>query len=180
MNIVIREAQSSDFDQYSNLLQQTYETCCVNNSIGLTKACFSKEMMSTEESVNFLRSYLKITPTHKAWVAALDGKIVGAISCEIKSQLEGEIVAFYVLPQYQDQGIGKQLYTKALDFVGQRDLVLDVYAHNEKTIAMYKKWGWELDVHRGDGGSFFLHWKGWPKEVQVKCLYMRCDRHNKL
>jgi len=179
-NLTIRLATVNDFEQYVNLLQITYETCSTNSSLGLTKECFSTEMMATDESVKYLHSYLEITPTHKAWIAEIDGKIIGAITCEVRSQFEAEIVAFYVHPQYQHQGVGKKLYAKALDFAGQRDVMLDVYAHSTHVIAMYKKWGWKLDESRGEHGTFLLHWRGWPNNVHVPCVYLRLNQHIKL
>jgi GNAT superfamily N-acetyltransferase len=83
------------------------------------------------------------------------------------------LTGFYIHPEFQGKGVGKQLYQLALDFGGRRDLLLDIYTHNHKTISMYKKWGWALDDTQGDKGYFYRHWDEWPKDLQAKCMYMK-------
>lgn len=98
--------------------------------------------------------------------------MVGAVTCIIKSGKEVELTGLYVAPEHQGKGLGRKLYHLAIDFAGGKDLVLDIYAHNKKTIDMYKRWGWKLDTTRGDKGYFFRHWPEWPEGLKAKCIYM--------
>ena len=179
MNVQIREALATDLGKYTDLLQKTYEFAYTDTKLGLTKDCFSKKVFSTRGSQSYLKSHLNNTSNQKTWLAFLDQKLIGAVTCIIKNDIEAELTGFYVLPQNQGQGIGKRLYDLALDFANNRDILLDIYLHNKKTIKMYKRWGWEIDKNRGNKGYFTRHWEEWPKELEAKCVYMILKRLKK-
>ena len=169
----IRLATLNDLEQYTNLLQTTYEAAYTDNSIGLTADCFSKEIFASKDTQQYLKSHLKNDKKQKTWLTEKNKYLVGSITVILKNEKEAELTGYYVHPNYQGRGIGKKLYEKALQFAGNRDLVLDIYAHNTSTIKMYKKWGWKLDTTRGGNGYFYRHWPEWPDGVQAKCIYMR-------
>lgn len=170
--VEIRIAAIDDLAAYTNLLQQTYESAYVDDELGLTKECFSKEVFATEGTQEYLKSHLVDTDNQKTWLAFAGVTLVGAITCVVRES-EAELTGFYVDPEFQGKGIGKRLYELALKFAGKREVVLDIYAHNRRTIEMYRKWGFELDKSRGDNGYFYRHWDEWPQELQARCMYMR-------
>jgi len=166
-------ANFNDIKGYTNLLQETYQEAYVDESIGLVSDCFSREIFEHDDTQKYLKSHLVENDLQKTWLAFDGDVLIGAITSIIKNDNEAELTGFYVRPEYQCRGIGKRLYDLALKFVGDRDLILDIYAHNIKTIEMYKKWGWELDVTRGEKGFFTRHWLEWPDKLKAKCMYMR-------
>jgi ribosomal protein S18 acetylase RimI-like enzyme len=172
----IRSSKLADIEEYTDLLQTTYVSAYVNHGIGLTDDCFSKEIFASDETQEYLKSHLLDTDQQKTWLACEDDRLVGAITAIIMSDVEAELTGYYVHPDCQGQGIGKKLYKKVVDFAGKRDLILDIYVHNTKTISMYKKWGWELDTTRGENGYFYRHWPEWPEGLHAKCMYMRKKR----
>lgn len=155
--------------QYTHLLQSVYEVAYINPEIGLTKECFSMEIFTTEDTQKYLKDNLKVTDKRKTWLAFDGEKLVGSITIEEKEN-EYELRGFYVDLAYQGKGIGKKLYEKAFGFAKGKDIVLDIYSHNTKTIEMYKKWGFVVDAKKG---SFSRHWPEWPEGVQAKAIYMR-------
>ncbi len=159
--------------QYTDLLQKTYESAYVDDSLGLTKDCFSREIFYNQATQSYLRSRLELTDHLQTWLAFDQDKLIGSITVILLSDTEAELTGFYVDPAFQGQGIGKKLYQLALGFAGKRALVLDIYLHNQKTIELYKKWGWQLDTSRGDNGYFYRHWPEWPAGLQAKAMYMR-------
>jgi ribosomal protein S18 acetylase RimI-like enzyme len=169
MKISIRIAKASDLKDYTNLLQKTYEFSYTNQRIGLTKDFFSKEIFLSVDTQKYLKSNLVINRQQKTWIALLNSKLIGSITIIDKGK-DCELRGFYVYPEFQGQGIGKQLWEKALAFSEDKDIVLDIYAHNLKTIDMYLKWGFIIDKDRG---TFYRHWPEWPKGIQAKCIYMR-------
>lgn len=173
MKIIIRLGRRKDLKKYTNLIQITSASAYVNKSLGLTKKFFSKKISNSKYSQNYLKSCLVNTKRQKTWLAFADNEIVGSITCTLLNKKEAELTGFYVSPKYQGRGIGKKLYQKAIDFAGKMDLILDTYAHNIKTISMYKKWGWKLDASRGKKGYFFRHWPGWPEGLKAKEIYLR-------
>lgn len=173
MEIITRFAQEDDLPLYTKLLQKTYESAYVNEALGLTKECFSPEIFANENTQEYLRSHLLNLKTQKTWFTFVDEKLVGSITCILKNEREAELTGFYVHPQFQKKGIGKKLYNQALTFAEKRNLFLDIYCHNTQTIALYEKWGWELDTTKGENGFFYRHWPEWPEGLQAKCQYMR-------
>lgn len=169
----IRIASIEDIEQYTDLLQRTYQDAYTNEEIGLTADCFSKEIFYNEDTQRYLKSHLVDTDSQKTWLAFDAEILVGSVTCIIRNNNEAEITGLYVHPNFQRNGIGKKLYNVALAFSGSRDLVLDIYTHNVKTIEIYKRWGWKLDESRGDRGYFERHWPEWPEGLQAKCMYMR-------
>jgi len=178
MNLSIRESNPEDLDQYTNLLQRTYQDTYMDESIGLTPDCFSMDIFTNEDTQKYLKSLLVNNNLQKNWLAFDNEKLVGSITCIIKNDDEAEITGFYVYPDNQGQGIGKKLYELALNFSENRDLLLDIYVHNTKTIKLYEKWGWKLDRNRGDSGFFFRHWPEWPDNLEAKCQYMKLTRNS--
>jgi len=176
MKMLIREGKIKDLKDYGDLLQRTYQKAYTNDKLGLTKDCFSKEIFSTKRVQDYLKPHLVNNNKQKTWVVMIDSKMIGSVTCINKNKKEAELAGFYVDSKYQGKGIGKKLYKLALKFAGKRDLVLDIYAHNKKTIKMYKKWGWKLDKSKGDGGFFYRHWPEWPKDLKARCMYMKLKR----
>jgi len=172
MELLIRLAENSDLPEYTDLLQKTYEQAYTDPSIGLTKECFSREIFFNSDTQTYLRSNIVNTNTQRCWVAYVGKELVGSITITLNSG-EAEAKGFYVAPERQGQGIGKKLWDKAIEFAGNRDIVLDLYAHNQKTLAMYRSWGFVIDESKGDKGVFYRHWPEWPDGLQAKCFYMR-------
>lgn len=172
----IRFGSINDLQNYTRLLQKTYEFAYTNEKLGLTKSCFSSEIFATTESQEYLRSHLINTHKQKTWLMFENSTLIGSITCALKNAHEAEISGFYINPMYQGKGMGKKLYNVALKFAGNRNLLLDIYVHNTKSIRMYEKWGWRLDPTRGDEGYFYRHWKEWPEGLQAKCMYMKFER----
>ena len=172
MAITIRPAQSTDIDQYTILLQKTYVESYTNDALGLTKDCFSKEIFAHSDTQDYLKNNLRNTSIQKCWLAFLDSKLIGAITVRDKGDAY-ELTGFYVDSAFQGKGVGKQLWKYALTFAKEKDITLDLYAHNTKAIEMYKRWGFIIDEQRG---RFYRHWQEWPDGLQAACLYMRLKR----
>ena len=169
--MIIRKAKPGDIEQYTDLLQQAYQATYANDSIGLSADRFSKEIFNADDTQLYLKSHLINTDIQKTWLAFDGGELIGTVTC-ILNDSEAELTGFYVHPKRQGQGIGHKLYNLALEFAGDRNLLLDIYIHNTKAIEMYEKWGWELDTARGENGYFYRHWPEWPEGLQAKCMHM--------
>ncbi|MBS9436839.1 GNAT family N-acetyltransferase [Photorhabdus noenieputensis] len=85
-------------------------------------------------------------------VACIDGKIVGQIGIEIYQNLRRRHVATFgmgVHADYQGQGIGSELMEAMLDmcdgWLNIERIELEVYTDNDAAIALYKKFGFEIE-----------------------------------
>ena len=83
---------------------------------------------------------MSTAPFH-SWVAIEETDLIGF--CTIKQdEHENLIQALYVLPHYQNKGVGKRLLQTALDWFGHtKEVVLNVASYNEKAIAFYRAFG---------------------------------------
>lgn len=162
-------AKTNDLGAYTNLLQKTYQDVYPYEPIGLKKEYFSQEIFRGEDIQRYLRSNLALSSTLKTWLAFFNQELVGSITIEDQGK-ECELRGFYVKTEHQGKGIGKKLWEKARKFAKKKDIFLDTYTHNKKTISIYKKWGFVIDEKRG---RFLRHWPQWPQNVSVECLYMR-------
>jgi ribosomal protein S18 acetylase RimI-like enzyme len=169
MKITIRNADNSDLQVYTKLLQQVYQVAYIHEAVGLTKECFSEQIFNTPDTQKYLLSNLQNTDKQKCLLAFIDTQLVGAISI-IERENDYELRGFYVATEFQNKGIGKQLWNQAVTFVKNKDITLDIYTHNTKAIEMYKQWGFQIDTTRGE---FYRHWPEWPEGVKAKCFYMR-------
>lgn len=168
MKIEIRRGQTSDLQEYTKLLQKTYQDAYVCESLGLTKKCFSREVFNTEDSQKYLASRLD-NHDKKTWLAFLNEQLIGAITLINRGE-EYELTSFYIDPEHQGRGLGKRLFNIVLMETCDKDIILDIYSHNKKTIDTYKKWGFEIDKTKG---TFTRHWPEWPEGLEAECLYMR-------
>lgn len=176
MDTIIRESKPEDLDQYTDLLQQTYQHAYIKEEIGLTADCFSKEIFNNSATQKYLKSNLISTANQKTWLSFNGDDLMGSITCNLQNDQKAELKGFYVRQKYQGRGIGQKLYKKALAFAGDRDLILDIYSHNAETVKLYQKWGWKLDEEQGNKGHFTRHWEEWPEGLEIDCIYMKLKR----
>ena len=169
MDVTIRPASENDLEQYSSLLQKTYQETYPDDELGLTKDLYSERVFSSERIQSYLKANLLVNDKQKAWLAFINHKLVGSITIKDTGK-EFELVGLYVSRAYQSRGVGKMLMEKALDFAKSKDIVLDLYINNIKAIDFYKKWGFKIDF---DKGTFFRHWPEWPQNVKAEHQYMR-------
>lgn len=169
MKVDIRLATHDDLKQYTSLLQETYENSYTNEGLGLTKDLFSKEIFNNPITQKYLSGNLINNDNQKCWLAFIGNQLVGSITV-LRRDKDYELKGFYIASNYQGKGIGKKLWRLVLNFAHDKNIVLDIYAHNTKTIEIYRKWGFTIDKAKGE---FYRHWPEWPKNIQAKCIYMR-------
>lgn len=169
MEIEIKLPSESSLKEYTHLLQNIYENTYTAQKLGLTKECFSKEVFNTPNTQKYLKSNLQITSKQKTLLAYDKNTLIGSITIEHIGN-ECELRGFYVAIKYQNKGIGKKLFKRIRAYAGNKDIILDIYAHNKKTINIYKKWGFEIDKKKG---VLYRHWPEWPEKLKAKSIYMR-------
>jgi ribosomal protein S18 acetylase RimI-like enzyme len=126
MNIIPRLAKESNLDDYRDLLQETYQATYVDESIGLTKECFSKEVFSSQDTTEYLKGNLIVDDEQKTWLAYDGELLVGVITIKSTGD-ECELKGFYVKPKYQGKGIGNRLWKKALGFANGKDILFLIF-----------------------------------------------------
>ncbi len=78
------------------------------------------------------------------------GKVIG-FSCFMKASDQGfgeaaEVMALYLLGEYQGQGLGLKLMNSTMDLLAaEPEVILWVLKGNEKAIRFYQRYGFEFD-----------------------------------
>ena len=88
------------------------------------------------ETIDLIKKDIRYKYIERAdtWVAIYDGCIVGFISV-----IENIVGGLFVLPSYQNMGIGKKLITHVKELRGS--ISLDVLKENSKVLKFYEKCG---------------------------------------
>jgi len=147
----IRDYNKKDSKEIAILLKEfldytrkTYDKNILiyNDFITSKKELYSKKLLS-----NFVT-----TKDSKFLILEIDSRIVGYIIGFIKTdkfkklKSIGHIQSFFVSQKYREKNLGKNLYNKLIKWFKKKKcdcLELDVFEGNNKTISMYRKWGFK-------------------------------------
>lgn len=104
-----------------------------------------------------------ITQRGKGWVSEINGKIVGFAIADLK---ENNIWALFLDPEFEKQGIGRQLHDTMLDWYfeqTQEPLWLGT-APQTRAESFYRKAGWNAIGTHGKGEvKFEMTYENWIK-----------------
>jgi len=98
--------------------------------------------------------------TKQTWVAEDNGKIIGF--CVVEKNGKNRISAIYILPQYQNKGIGGKLMARGLKWLGNnKKIYVNVVEYNLPAINFYGKNGFAKTGKKGvfDSGAKFTNGK---------------------
>lgn len=91
---------------------------------------------------------------HALWTAKDGDKVIGFCRV-IKDQEKNQLQAIYILPDYQNRGIGGLFWKEAKNFFdSQKDIVVQVTTYNTKAIEFYKKLGFQDTGKRWNDEKF--------------------------
>ncbi len=166
----IRPAKKGDFPKYAQMLQKSISKAYTNKKLGLPSSLFSEKIFSTKGFKAWMKGNLYPGPKKKTWVALSGSRLIGAVTIKQEKRLN-ELRGFYIDPKFQGKGLGKQLLKLSLGYSKGRDIILILYSHNLKSLAIYKKWGF---IKHGKPGSH--HWPLWPKGVRMKYTHLLLSR----
>lgn len=139
-DVIIRKARKEDAEGKGYVHYQSWIETYTNH--------FSKEVMerhSLERCITIASEYPENT-----YVAIIEGTIIGFVGYMTSRDEDlsnaGEIVAIYLLREYQGQGIGKQLLVTALkELKDFEKIALWVLEDNENARSFYTRNGFNVD-----------------------------------
>lgn len=131
--------------------------------LSYTRKYYSKRVLEFDNYTNSRKiSYIKEilnnfkNQKHSRFlIAEEESKIVGYIMGVVDKNPDkvmkksGHIKSFFVSEKSREKGVGKKLYLSLVDWFKKQKcdhLELDVFDGNEKTISMYKKWGFKENL----------------------------------
>lgn len=135
--------------------------------INLRKATIAdlELLISIEKSVLNLKTYSAMITEEewkeelsksKVYIIEKDGAAIGNISYEIKNDNHAYLSGFVVIPDFQGQGIGREVLVMILEELkSMRRIDLVTHPHNAKAIMLYLSFGFIIeswkDNYFGDG-----------------------------
>ena len=110
------------------------------------------DITQKESFINYCSDYLRMMfrENFYCWVAIEEDKIISHIYIIVvkkvpkPDKLDGEwgyVTAVYTIPEYQNQGIGKQLMDKVKDWSMNKGLELLIVWPSDRSIPFYKRSG---------------------------------------
>jgi len=145
--MTIREANIDDIKQIQS----------VRNSVK-ENTLFNPNLVTDEDCKEF------ITVRGKGWVCEVNNEIVGFSIVDLKSN---NIWALFLKPEYEKQGIGKQLHDVMLNwyFKQTKDNVWLGTSPNTRAETFYRKAGWtEIGTHGKDEIKFEMTYNDWTNK----------------
>jgi ribosomal protein S18 acetylase RimI-like enzyme len=144
MNIEIRRARPEDAESYLRVMRDTAFSTYVNNEAGITKEELEKSydgVLDPSTIQKHAERFSSSPETALRLVAEADGKIIGIAKGRIADP-HNFFDTLYIIPEFQDQGIGTLLFNKVMEFLGMdRTVELEVASYNERAIGFYKHHG---------------------------------------
>lgn len=139
--LTIIKADPTWAQKYCDFCQPIYQKAYAAPELGIPAELFSVEAFNHPST----RAYFdKVFTEETVWLALDGDDILGGIA--VSSTDPVHLSAFYVRNDMHGKGIGKQLFVKAVEFAGGRDIILDVMQHRHESIALYKHWGFVVDT----------------------------------
>jgi ribosomal protein S18 acetylase RimI-like enzyme len=100
-----------------------------------------KDEFSAEKIKNLKELIRNLPKNKKRLVAKKRNLIVGACTV-IRNETNNHLRTLYVLPEFQNKGIGTNLWNKAMEFLDpKKDTIVQVADYTQNAINFYKKLG---------------------------------------
>jgi len=148
-NIKILYATENDIENIQDVLRQAskevYEIC------GLSQNDFEKQFTDEPQEVNKRTEMIKnLDENEKIVVAKTEDKVIGMGHIEESSD-ENIVQAVYVLPEYQNKGVGLLLWNEMKKWLNpSKKTVLYVFEKNINAIKFYNKVGFNFVKNAGE------------------------------
>lgn len=146
-NLKIRQAKLSDIDKIIDINDNCWVETYPNPEIGLTKEDIQKNRVN-KDLIEFRKNdwskSIQQNP-EKTLILEVDSALVGY--CVFDKEC---ILAFYMNPNFQSQGLGSYLMQEVLQKVeNKQNFYVKAASYNQKAINFYKKHGFEFKENSG-------------------------------
>jgi len=144
--IEIDDATPADARNIQNVFYKAWLRTYPNEEAGVTVDDIEDRFKDSfsEERIQRLQNRIHWSPPNERFlVARVAGKAVAACRV-IRNEDKNDLQAIYILPEYQGQGIGRQLWNEGKTFFDDtKDTFVEVAAYNQNAIDFYTKLGFE-------------------------------------
>jgi len=145
--ITVRTASIADAESLSRLAAATFELGCPAD----TDPKHLDEFISTELTPQRFREFLTdsavtiLLAEAAGELAGFTMLVRGCAHPQVAAKRPIEVRKFYVDPAHHGSGVAQALMRAAVALLDQHDVAwLSVYSGNERALAFYRKWGFEV------------------------------------
>lgn len=142
--IITKPNPEKDVEEIANVYYYTWLETYPNEAAGITREDLEEHFKNRleNESLEKRKRSISNTDPNKMFLVAKDNEKVVGVCNIIKRESFNQLQSIYVLPEYQEKGIGYKLWLKAFEFADkEKDTVVQVAIYNENAINFYKKLG---------------------------------------
>jgi ribosomal protein S18 acetylase RimI-like enzyme len=173
VDIKIVKASSEDAIGIQNVFYTTWLDTYPNDEIGITVDDLkyrNKDLLSDETIGQRSRSIEKIGDNELFLVAKIGSDVIGLCYLD-KDDLRNYLKAMYILPNYQNKGVGKILWSEAKSFLDpSKDTFVDVASYNKRAIKFYEKLGFSDTGKRLSEERFRMRNGAIIPEIEMKLI----------
>ena len=148
----IRLAQSGDAEGIQEVFYRSWLKTYPNADAGITREDVEERFTDrlSKEKLAQRRSSIENPPEGEVMLVAIKGGIVVGVCSPINKSDRNQLQRIYVLPEYERQGIGTQLWERAMHYIDTgKDTYVEVAIYNQNAINFYTKLGFR-DTGRRD------------------------------
>jgi len=146
MDYLIRKPKPKDASAIQEVFYKTWLQTYPNEELGIKEKDIEDKLKDrfSEKSTNKFKEIISNLPdSHYFLVAELNSKIIGVCRA-IKREEVNQLQAIYVLPEYQNKGIGRGFWNEVLSFFNDdKDIIVHVATYNNQAVEFYKKLGFK-------------------------------------
>lgn len=151
MSLTIRNATPKDVRGIQTVFKEAWLMTYPNEQYGVTKEDieeYFKDVYNKDKLDKFSDWIRNIPNNSKIFVAELENEIIGMCRIFITEDFN-QLQAIYVLPPYQNQGIGKMLWDESLKYFDKnKKIIVQVATYNTNAIKFYEKLGFKDNQKR--------------------------------
>ncbi|MEQ1666233.1 MAG: GNAT family N-acetyltransferase, partial [Bdellovibrionales bacterium] len=120
MNVNIRKAKPEDAEDIQNVFKRTFISIYPNEKLGISTEDLIEltKDLTRQEKIDELRKSIENLKGNVLYLVADDSEInkVIGLCVAIKFQDFNQLKSIYILPEYQNQKIGKAFWTQSFEF----------------------------------------------------------------
>lgn len=145
MDVQISSANLHDVYGIREVQKETWLATYPNESLGITRELIMQKFALDDTPAGqrqMAERRRRLNDPQQLFLVAKDQDQVVGFCWAGRTDSEHRIHAIYLLPNYQGQGIGKQLMAQAQQWLGSHhDIVVNVAAYNQPAIGFYERCG---------------------------------------
>jgi len=148
-NFKIEDAKPEDAEAIRAIVKSRWLELYPNEKYGITlEDLVAIDWFSSEYIANRQKEITESGDRAHIIVLKNDQDKVVGFAEALKFDNYGEIEAMYVIKELEGKGFGKKLMLKALEWLGNQDIILKVVAYNYHAIEFYKKFGFKETTNK--------------------------------